>query len=169
MTYENAPGTKMLATHCICCGRPLLDALSVEVGIGPVCRKKVEYTKTQVSQEARLRANGLVHHMAMDQGNFDLLDSVYRQLCNLGFKTLADTIGSRLSNIKITEDRNKLYIQAPYNPRFIELSRYLPGRHWSKRKRRTEFRVTAKVPLYYALKKAYPNHIGFSYKGPFKL
>jgi hypothetical protein len=107
--------------------------------------------------------------MAMDQGNFELLSSVYDQLCALGFKTLADTIGYRLANVRIIEDGNKLYVHSPYNPDFVRMSMYLPGRHWSKRKRRTEFRVTAKVPLYGVLKKAYPNHIGFGAKGPFKL
>jgi hypothetical protein len=169
MSYENAPGTKMLSTRCICCGRPLLDALSVEIGIGPVCRKNTGYDQVKVSLEAKQRANGLVHHMAMDQGNFELLSSVYFQLYQLGFRTLADTIGSRLANIKIVEDGNKLYVKAPYNPRFISMSMYLPGRHWSKRKRHTEFRITAKVPLYSVLKRAYPNHIGFGIKGPFKL
>lgn len=34
-TYENAPATKMLATNCVVCGRALVDAVSVEMGIGP--------------------------------------------------------------------------------------------------------------------------------------
>ena len=38
MSYENAPATKMLATNCCCCGRPLVDSMSVELGIGPECR-----------------------------------------------------------------------------------------------------------------------------------
>lgn len=43
--YENAPATKLLATHCCMCSRPLVDAESVEAGIGPDCRKKHGYTK----------------------------------------------------------------------------------------------------------------------------
>ena len=39
MSYENAPATLLLATHCCLCGRPLVDAESVECGIGPHCRK----------------------------------------------------------------------------------------------------------------------------------
>jgi len=169
MSYENAPGTKMLATHCICCGRPLLDALSVEIGIGPKCRKNTGYDQVQVSLEAKQRANGLVHHMAMDQGNFELLSSVYHQLCQLGFKTLADTIGFRLASIKIIEDSNKLYVYAPYNPGFVKSSMYLPGRKWDKKRKRTEFRITSKLPLYHILKRVYQNHVGFGSKGPFRL
>ena len=40
MTYEDAPATKMLRVGCACCGRALLDAESVESGMGPVCREK---------------------------------------------------------------------------------------------------------------------------------
>jgi hypothetical protein len=47
MSYENAPATKLLATHCACCARPLVDALSVELGIGPDCRKKHGFTKRE--------------------------------------------------------------------------------------------------------------------------
>ena len=39
MTYEAAPATTLLASHCAVCARPLLDAESVEAGIGPDCRK----------------------------------------------------------------------------------------------------------------------------------
>lgn len=38
--YEAAAATRLLATHCICCRRPLLDAVSVEAGMGPVCRQR---------------------------------------------------------------------------------------------------------------------------------
>jgi len=40
MGYENAPATILLATHCAVCSRPLVDAESIERGIGPDCAKK---------------------------------------------------------------------------------------------------------------------------------
>lgn len=40
MSYESAPSTAFIATHCACCSRPLRDAKSVEIGIGPVCRER---------------------------------------------------------------------------------------------------------------------------------
>ena len=43
MSYESAPATRMIATDCACCGRPLLDSDSVELGIGPICRKRHGY------------------------------------------------------------------------------------------------------------------------------
>lgn len=47
MGYENAPATKLLATHCCCCARPLVDAKSVELGIGPECRKRHGFAEAQ--------------------------------------------------------------------------------------------------------------------------
>lgn len=41
--YEEAPGTELVATHCAICGRPLLEADSVQCGIGPICRKRYGY------------------------------------------------------------------------------------------------------------------------------
>lgn len=47
MTYELAPSTVLLATHCAICGRPLRDAVSVETGVGPDCREKHGYAEAQ--------------------------------------------------------------------------------------------------------------------------
>lgn len=38
--WENALSTKLLATHCVFCGRPLRDPQSVERGWGPECGEK---------------------------------------------------------------------------------------------------------------------------------
>jgi hypothetical protein len=42
-SYEAAPSTRLLATHCALCGRALRDAPSVERGIGPDCAEKHGY------------------------------------------------------------------------------------------------------------------------------
>lgn len=43
MTYVNAAATRFIATHCAVCGRPLVDADSVQMAIGPDCRAKHGY------------------------------------------------------------------------------------------------------------------------------
>lgn len=40
MGYEQSPAVDLVATNCALCGRPLLDADSVECGMGPVCRAR---------------------------------------------------------------------------------------------------------------------------------
>lgn len=47
MSYETAPSTILLATHCAACARPLRDADSVEAGMGPDCREKYGYACAQ--------------------------------------------------------------------------------------------------------------------------
>jgi len=63
MSYETAPATILLATRCCVCNRPLVDAVSVELGIGPDCREKYGYN-VDVEPEAREAANKLVHRVA---------------------------------------------------------------------------------------------------------
>ena len=52
MSYENAPATQMIASHCCVCNRPLVDSVSVELGIGPDCRKKHGYN-VEATEENR--------------------------------------------------------------------------------------------------------------------
>lgn len=63
MSYTDAPATGLLATHCICCGRPLLDAKSVEANIGPDCREKYGLD-VELPTGARAKANKLIHEAA---------------------------------------------------------------------------------------------------------
>jgi len=60
MSYESAPATILIATHCAICARPLVDADSVERGVGPDCADKYGYGDAQgsVDAEALLRALG---------------------------------------------------------------------------------------------------------------
>ena len=39
-TYAAAPAALLLATHCCMCNRPLVDAESIERGMGPTCAEK---------------------------------------------------------------------------------------------------------------------------------
>jgi len=57
MSYENAPATKFVATQCVCCGRALVDAPSLESGMGPVCRKKHGYNDEIAGLTGRRRHN----------------------------------------------------------------------------------------------------------------
>lgn len=43
MCYTDSAAFKFNPTHCSACNRPLVDATSVQFGIGPICRKKYHY------------------------------------------------------------------------------------------------------------------------------
>jgi hypothetical protein len=66
MTYENAPATKMIATHCACCGRPLVDAVSVETGMGPHCRKKHGFSQPDTIVEVTAAVTALAATLPAD-------------------------------------------------------------------------------------------------------
>jgi hypothetical protein len=92
MGYEDATATKIMATHCACCGRPLLDAKSVETGMGPVCRKKYGYG-VEVSEDARIRANKVIYDLALavSQNEVTLETmALCSELRELGFPLIAD-------------------------------------------------------------------------------
>lgn len=94
MSYENAPATKLLATACAYCGRDLVDAVSVETGVGPECRKKYAID-SDASEEARKEANQIVFQLARKGvGNRIYLPAIER-LAALGFEHLAARVAKR--------------------------------------------------------------------------
>lgn len=138
--YENAPATKMLAIYCACCARPLLDAKSVETGIGPVCRRKMktaeqaaDWPRVRVAmdrlmeagvqldgfaiavtkEDARTAANTLVHRIAVEQEG-PLVAELANVVRVLGFSKMADRIGKRVAVVTITRDGDTIAVKAPY-------------------------------------------------------
>ena len=95
MTHENAKATILAATHCICCGRSLVDAVSVEMGIGPVCRGKYLPDDADVTHDQRKEANALVFKAACnDTSNADKL-LIADQVEALGFPKFAEIVRKR--------------------------------------------------------------------------
>lgn len=56
--YERAVATQIMATHCCFCGRPLVDAESVQRGIGPICKGK--YAIGDITDDSLKEALGVV-------------------------------------------------------------------------------------------------------------
>lgn len=98
MSYENATATKLLATNCVCCGRPLVDALSVELGMGPECRKDYD---AGMADESRKKANEIVHAAAVmaQKGHVERVVEYTKELESLGFSKLAGKVGRRFKGV----------------------------------------------------------------------
>lgn len=118
-TYENAPATKLLATACACCGRALVDAVSVERGVGPDCAEKYFVAEAQGAADwtaamalldgivavaavnpemtARDAVNKLVFEVAKKRRelNIEVAAQVFRTIAALGFVSLAERIAAR--------------------------------------------------------------------------
>src|SRR5581483_2384258 len=131
MGYEDAPATKMLATHCAVCCRPLLDAQSVELGIGPECRKRAGYD-IPVDPDKRDAANKLVYEIALGKMDFQALAAACMELSMLGFSKLAQTITSRRASIHISEFEDgytkRLLVKTPFTDDSLKSIRAIPGR-----------------------------------------
>jgi len=124
MGYENAPATKIMATNCCCCGKALVDSVSVETGVGPVCRKKYGYNK-DVPEKVRALANMLVHALACAVSTATVTLKTLQsteQLRLLGFPLIADIFlfnGSSISiEVREHEGEDRYFVRAPYDPAF---------------------------------------------------
>lgn len=125
MSYESAPATKLLATNCLCCGRPLVDANSVEVGIGPDCRAKYGFNDP-VGDAERAEANKLVFALACAKPNEapNVRYTMIERIEALGLVKLAATLRDRLTSIRLVKVGNDyLDLHAPYNLAFVEAFR----------------------------------------------
>lgn len=142
MSYESAPATQILATHCCVCGRPLVDAKSVEVGMGPDCRRRYGADDAlDVTEDARREANRATYLLALWRRNLFGAPSgkeaaaLVARLKELGFVVLSSTLAERLCDVALdeVEDRGSLALalSSPYDERFVrELKASAPLRRW---------------------------------------
>lgn len=162
-SYESAPATSLLSTTCAACGRPLLDAVSVECGLGPICREKNGY---DAHDEHRAEANALVHAVALgDVAKIARLEA-------LGFVRLARTLRKRLLGrvtVEITELDGTLIVSAPYREEALEAWRSIPGRVWSQKARAYYIPATERRALWCVLKAHYSGESARGPKGDFTI
>lgn len=149
MSYENAPSTKMLATHCAICNRPLRDAISVEIGIGPVCRDTHGYNaEMDELADCREAANVIVHKIAAMRDDEQVRADGCAALRIMGFKKLPDRIEYRGKDAPAKVDitvveytlpavqlgrrwfpaKTGFLVRSPYKPSATDAWRAVPGR-----------------------------------------
>jgi hypothetical protein len=138
-SYINAPATKLLATNCACCGRPLVDAISVSVGLGPECRKDFN---AGITPEVQAEANKIIHAAAISAGSYRISEVLMAadKIEALGLSTLANKMRRRFQNVErkvdvtITEENGYLRVETPYrrgdSKAFIKAWQNVPGRRW---------------------------------------
>ena len=178
MSYENAPQTIMLATNCCCCGRPLCDAISVELGIGPECRGGNNGTLTE---EQRRECNQLTHAAALaaQEGKIENVRWCSEAIRELGLPELADKVAHRFVNVERTTkitirmEDGMLLVTTPYKrsmkEEFTAAWRNVPGRRWVSRKRCNAVPVSSKPHLWALLKRFFPGEFGKGPNGVFRV
>lgn len=172
MSYENAPATKMLATCCVACGRPLVDSVSVEVGMGPDCRARHGLEDDGTGD--RDEANRIVHQLALWRGSHELAPTAedvvrhLKRLEELGFKRLADVLTQRLVTLKILGPSSPLtfVVRTPAKSTFIVAVKRLGGR-WEPHDKGWRVSSARKNELWAVLKEEFPGEVGTSPRGLF--
>lgn len=177
MTYETAPATKLLAAHCAVCSRPLVDAISVETGMGPECRRRHGYD-APASDEARREVNRRVYLIALwrthakqlvlgDQRvptTREVVEHVM-EIQKLGFTKLAGVLGAKLADVELTRAGDVYSLAVPYDLRFITALRSArsmgrPCAHWNEPTKTWTFAAAVKNQVYAALRVAFAGRLG---------
>jgi hypothetical protein len=177
--YINAPATKMLASHCIFCGAPLVDAVSVETGCGSECRRKIMDCDGGIADDVRVKANELVYRAAIaaQNGEISTVKGYAEQIKALGLDKLADKVGRRFRNaernteIVLTLEGECYKVETPFRrgakEEFIAAWRKIPGRRY---KDGANFiPVVQKKALFELLKQFFAGKIGNGPKGLFRI
>lgn len=166
MGYESAPATKMLATRCAVCSRPLVDAKSVELGIGPDCRRKYGFD-IEVDDNLRQVANCIVYQIALKQDSPDV-GKLCDDLSVIGFERLAARILERVAAVRIEADTDgRLVVHTAYNPQVVDSLRMISGRRWDNERKVNTFPPESRSALWGVLKMFFSGRLGFGPKGSF--
>lgn len=167
MDYVNAPATQLVATNCCVCARPLLDAVSVEAGIGPVCREKYGFN-IDAAPEARAEANTLVHQLAA--GTVHSHAAILR-LVQLGFVKLATKLADGLVSVRISYttrfDFDGFAIQTPFDGAAVDDFRAIPGRRFDHEVKAWVVPVAQREAVWTLLRRHFPRRLGHGPKGYF--
>jgi hypothetical protein len=187
-----------VAVRCCVCGLELTDAVSIEKGIGPVCRKKYRYEDAYpVSREIALAVSVYLTDSAVPEGAaLTVIDAAHRDdsrkaanvlvlvastegkdaavtathaLRLLGYSDLADKVQKRLCSVWISEADGVLTVKTAWNPAFVAAVRNIAGRRWDGKNKVNLIPVAQKMALYNALKATFPGAQGIGPKGPFAL
>ena len=186
MSYEAAPATRLLATHCAACSRPLVDAVSVEAGMGPECRRKYgrepelppDYDAAMRSLDSlqhtaaecptswhdlapRDFANRLVHRVAShaaERGELSERTVLCAAIAALGFPVLAAKLLENSTEVIVIshDEDGALVIDAPFCPAFNANVRRVPGQRWDGARKVRTVPVSSRSHLWHAIKSSFP-------------
>jgi hypothetical protein len=183
MSYQESTQCKLLATHCVCCGAPLVDAVSVEMGIGPDCRKGA--FPPDISDVDREVANGLVYSAAIsaDKGKIEEVLETASKLRDLGWPELSDKVAKRFvegvrraerdPDITIEVVNGVFVVKTPFRrgakEAFIRAWRGIPGRRFDRGRGANMIPTAQKEALWGLLIEFFPGKWGKGPKGIFRV
>jgi hypothetical protein len=178
MSYTAAPACQLLATHCCCCGRPLVDSVSVELGIGPECRKGFDGNIDSATPDECNRLTRLAA-VAAQSGNVERVREIAAEIESMGLVSLADKVRKRFVNaekkckITIIDNGDMLVVETPFRRKdssgFIEAWRNIPGRRYDRNRNANVVPVNQKRQLWQLLQRFFPGEFGKGPQGVFRI
>jgi hypothetical protein len=183
MGHENSIQSRLLATHCVACGRRLTDAVSVEMGIGPECR---DGFNGSFSEEQRAAANKIVFKAAIaaQSGAAEEVIAAANALRDLGFTDLAEKVGRRFVNatknaardgiiIALADAGARLLVTTPYrrgdSDAYTAAWRAVPGRRWDHARKINIVPADARPAVWDLLRRFFPGKWATGPKGIFRI
>jgi len=180
MSYVNAPQTKFLATNCIVCGRPLVDAISVELGIGPDCRKGYD---ANINSDTQDQCNELTLKAALaaQDGYIPEVNRIAQEIEDLGLKNLANKIRRRFVNAKrnakviisMSSDNKYYIVKTPYvrsrKEEFVTAWRAIKGRFYKRKNKQNYVPVERRAELWALLQEFFEGQYGLGPLGVFRI
>jgi hypothetical protein len=165
-TYGVENMDNIIATNCAVCKRTLVDAVSVEMGIGPHCRKKY-MPPSDALLEHRDTANKLVYEAS--HSTRERRSAIAKELISLGFKDVGVAIRGKAKIVIKGTGGGWLLVKAPYTPDFAAAMariRY-SARSWNQKKKAWAFHKAVKADVWGALLACYEGQLALGPKGYF--
>jgi hypothetical protein len=153
----------------------LVDAASVECGVGPDCRRNCGL-ESGVSEDVRVEANRLTHEAAVlaRRGAVGRVLELAGQIDGLGLTVLAGAIRDRFTHepvIRITESGGVLEVETPWkrDPEFVSAWRSIPGRRFDRDRNVNLIPASQRAAVWALLRRYFSKKYGIGPKGLFRV
>lgn len=176
-----------VCSNCAHCSLALTDSLSIETGLGPICRKKARYSDPEDAEKDETVAMALLskyedvfsflmNNCGKDKGmlmkamvriaslnrNTELHRDITNAIEALGWKTLAAHLRKPFAGIAITksEDQYSLKVQKKYfSYEYWNLMREFVEYRFDRANKCVWFKEAEKAKVWHILKLCYPNFV----------
>lgn len=154
---------RLLKQRCIACGKPVVEAQSVEAGMGPVCRKR--YAWEGLPADSRELLNNVLTELSFDP----TIDNVCRAIGTaqrVGADRLEKLLIARFVDVEVVETNDKFYtIRFDYHEGMILRLRKAPGAFFNRKQKVWWVPQVNRHFLWVAICENYPGRLCKSAKG----
>jgi hypothetical protein len=148
------------ATNCLICGLPLCDAVSVQVGVGPTCRKRIGLDKKGPNRDA---VNALTAAAALyaDEGKVQEVLDIVVKIEALGYDKVAAGVYKRFIDIRIEPQADGSWlVKTPFSHDWNAINWDLRLGRWDAARKGRVVNPNRAADLKFALGKVFAGRFG---------